>query len=151
VKIILDTNIIFSCLLNSNGIIGDIIFDYHADFEFYSCDYMRFEIDKHWEKLKRISKLSDKDLHESLFRLLTKIHFVNEELIPERIWLKAEKLTKDIDIDDIDFVALTDYLKGVLWTGDKELYDGLKKSGFKKVVNTQDLLRKRAQSARKSK
>ena len=54
---------------------------------------MRFEIDKHWEKQKRISKLSDKDLHEAMFRLLTKIHFVNEELIPERIWLKAEKLT----------------------------------------------------------
>jgi predicted nucleic acid-binding protein len=149
VKIILDTNIIFSCLLNSNGTIGDIIFDYHGDFEFYSCDYMRFEIDKHWEKLKRISKLSDKDLHESLFRLLTKIHFVNEELIPEKIWLKAEKLTTDIDVDDLNFVALTDYLKGVLWTGDKELYAGLKNKGFKKVANTQDLLRKRALSSKK--
>lgn len=148
-KIILDTNIIFSCLLNSNGTIGDIIFDYHGDFEFYSCDYMRFEIDKHWEKLKRISKLSDKDLHESLFRLLTKIHFVNEELIPEKIWLKAEKLTTDIDVDDLNFVALTDYLKGVLWTGDKELYAGLKNKGFKKVANTQDLLRKRALSSKK--
>ncbi|MCX6227388.1 MAG: PIN domain-containing protein [Bacteroidia bacterium] len=100
-------------------------------------------------KLKRISKLSDKQLQESLFRLLTKIHFVNEELIPERIWLKAEKLTRDIDIDDLDFVALTDYLKGMLWTGDQELYDGLKNGGFKKVVNTQDLLRLRALLSKK--
>ena len=52
-------------------------------------------------------------------------------------------------MDDLDFVALTDYLKGVLWTGDKGLYDGLKNKGFKKVVNTQDLLRKRALSSKK--
>jgi len=79
VKIILDTNIIFSGLLNSNGTIGDLIFDYDSAFEFYSCDYMRFEIEKHWDKLKRISKFTDKELQESLYRLFTKIHFINEE------------------------------------------------------------------------
>lgn len=73
---------------------------------------MRFEIEKHRDKLKRISKLTDKELQESLYRLFTKIHFISEEQIPEKVWLKAEKLTADIDFDDIDFVALTDYLKG---------------------------------------
>ncbi len=148
-KVIVDTNIIFSALLNTNGAIGDLIFDSENIFEFYSCGYMRFEIEKHWDKLKRISKLSDKDLKESLFRLYTKIHFINEEQIAEKIWLHAEKLTHDIDIDDTDFVALTEYLKGVLWTGDKELYNGLKNKGFKKVVNTQDLLKIRAKLAKK--
>jgi predicted nucleic acid-binding protein len=109
---------------------------------------MRFEIEKHWDKLKRISKLTDQELQESLYRLFTKIHFINEELIPEKIWLKAEKLTIDIDVDDIDFVALTDYLKGILWTGDKELYNGLLNKGFRKVINTQDLLSKRMKSNR---
>ena len=142
-KIILDTNIIFSALLNTNSTIGELIFDSENVFEFYSCDYMRFEIEKHWDKLKKISKLTDKELHESLFRLYTKIHFVNEELISEKTWLKAENLTTDIDIDDTDFVALTYYLKGVLWTGDKELHSGLRNKGFKKVINTQELLKKR--------
>jgi predicted nucleic acid-binding protein len=149
VKIILDTNIIFSGLLNSNGTIGEIIFDYQSEFEFYSCEYMRFEIDKHWGKLKRISKLSDKELQESLYRLITKIHFINEEQIPPKIWLKAEKLTSDIDVDDLDFVALTDYLKGFLWTGDKILYSGLRNKGFVKVVNTQELLTKRTRQSKK--
>ena len=52
-KIVIDTNIIFSTLLNSNGTIGNIIFNSNKTFEFYSCSYMRFEIDKHWEKLKK--------------------------------------------------------------------------------------------------
>ena len=142
-KIILDTNIIFSALLSTNSTIGELIFDSEEVFEFYSCNYMRLEIEKHWEKLKKISKLTDKELQESLFRLFTKIHFINEEQISEKIWLKAETLTADIDIDDTDFVALTNYLKGVLWTGGKELYTGLKNKGFKKVVSTQELLRKR--------
>lgn len=148
-KIIVDTNIIFSGLLNTNGTIGDLIFDSENVFEFYSCDYMRLEIEKHWDKLKRISKLSELELKESLFRLFTKIHFINEEQITEKIWLKAENLTMDIDIDDIDFVALTEYLKGVLWTGDKELYNGLKNKGFKKVSNTQDLINIRIKQTKK--
>ncbi len=139
-KIILDTNIIFSALLNSNGTIGDIIFESENAFKFYSCDYMRYEIEKHWEKLKKISKLSEKDLQESLFRLFTKIHFIDENLIPQKIWVRAEKITSDIDIDDVDFIALTDYLKGVLWTGDKILYNGLIKKEYNKVISTKELL-----------
>ncbi|MBC7382889.1 MAG: hypothetical protein H7296_07815 [Bacteroidia bacterium] len=53
-KIIADTNIIFSCLLNSNGKIGDLLFNSDGIFVFYSCDYMRYEIEKHWDKLKRL-------------------------------------------------------------------------------------------------
>lgn len=74
-KIIVDTNIIFSCLLNSQGTIGDLIFN--------------------------------------------------------------------IDIDDTDFVALTRYLKGCLWTGDKPLYEGLKAKRFRTIYNTQDMIKLR--------
>jgi len=149
VKVIVDTNIIFSGLLNSSGTIGDLLFDSENIFEFYSCGYMRFEIEKHWNKLKRISKLSDEELKESLFRLFTKIHFINEEQISSKIWLNAEKLASDIDIDDTDFIALTDYLNGTLWTGDKELYHGLKSKGFKKIANTQDLIKIRNKQTQK--
>ncbi|QBN18659.1 PIN domain-containing protein [Flavobacterium nackdongense] len=139
-KIVVDTNIIFSALLNSDGIIGDLIFNSSKHFEFYSCSYMRFEIQKHWEKLKKISKLSDDQLEVSYLQILTKIKFINEEIIPIEIWLSSEKITKDIDIDDTDFVALTRFLKATLWTGDKVLYNGLKEISFKKVLNTSDLL-----------
>ena len=142
-KIVVDTNIIFSCLLNSQGTIGDLIFNSEGSFEFYSNQYMRFEIRKHWDKLKKISKLTDVKLETGYEKMLTKFTFINEELIPQKDWAKAETLVEHIDLDDTDFVALTKHLKGSLWTGDKPLYDGLKAKRFRSVYNTQDMLKLR--------
>jgi predicted nucleic acid-binding protein len=139
-KIVADTNIIFSALLNSNGTIGDLLFNSENEFTFYSCNYMRFEMNKHWERLKKISKLSNQQLLISYHLILSKINFINEEIIPSEIWLKAEKITKGIDIDDTDFVALTKFLKATLWTGDLALYRGLKRENFKTVLTTSELL-----------
>ena len=138
-KIVVDTNIIFSTLLNSNSTIGDLLFNSDKHFEFYSCSYMRYEIQKHWERLKKISKLSDEQLQVSYTQVLSKLKFVNEEIIPVETWLASEEITKGIDIDDTDFVAMTKFLKATLWTGDKVLYNGLKKIGFKKILNTTEL------------
>ena len=127
-------------MLNTKGTIGDLLFNSNGVFEFYSCSYMRNEIEKHWSKLKRISKLSDTELEESRFRIFSKINFINEELIPAKTWIAAAEIVEHIDIDDSDFIALTKHLKGFLWTGDKELYNGLKKKNFKRIYNTAELL-----------
>lgn len=139
-KIVVDTNIIFSTLLNSNSNIGDLLFNSGEIFEFYTCNYMRYEIQKHWERLKKISKLSDEQLQISYTQVLVKLKFINEEIIPAETWLASEQITEGIDIDDTDFVALTTFLRATLWTGDKVLYKGLKKRNFKKILNTAELL-----------
>lgn len=139
-KIVVDTNIIFSALLNSNGTIGDLLFNSDKQFDFYSCSYMRSEIQTHWERLKKISKLSEDELQVSYTQVLSKLNFINEEIIPSETWLASEKITTGVDIDDIDFVALTKFLHATLWTGDKVLYNGLKGVNFKKIVNTTELL-----------
>jgi len=110
---------------------------------------MRYEIQKHWERLKKISKLSDEQLQVSYTQVLLKLKFINEEIIPVETWLAAEEITKEIDIDDIDFVALTKFLKATLWTGDKVLYNSLKKSKFKKLLNTAELLALRTTKSEK--
>ena len=139
-KIVIDTNIIFSTLLNSNGTIGDLLFNSDKHFTFYSCNYMRYEIQKHWQRLQKISKLSDEQLGHSYTQVLSKLKFINEEIIPAETWVASEKITKGIDMDDTDFVALTKFLKATLWTGDKSLYEGLKRLDFKKMINTSELL-----------
>lgn len=111
-KIVVDTNIIFSCLLNSQGVIGDLIFNSGNVFTFYGNEYMRFEIRKHWEKLKKISKLADAELETAYNKLLTRLTFIHEDLIPQNDWEKAQALAADIDPADAAFIALTKYLKG---------------------------------------
>ena len=148
-KIVVDTNIIFSALLNSNGNIGDLLFNSNKDFEFYSCNYMRYEIQKHWERLKKISKLTEEELEISYTLVIAKLKFINEEIIPVETWLAAEQITQPIDLNDTDFIALTKFLKANLWTGDKVLYRGLKKLNFKKVYNTAELLATRELKAKK--
>jgi predicted nucleic acid-binding protein len=138
-KIIVDSNIIFSALLRTETTYGQIIFNSDGLFEFYSPKYLRDEIQKHWSKLIKISKLSDQQLDAAYFAILSKISFINEELIPQKIWEESEAILLNVDLDDIDFIALTKYIKGKLWTGDKALYLGLKKQAFKRVLNTEEI------------
>lgn len=138
-KIIIDTNIIFSALLKTDTVFGHIIFNSDGIFDFYSTHYLKTEIRKHWDKLRKISKLTDQQLEESFDSLITKISFINEEIIPQKTWENSEKITQGIDVDDTGFVALAKHLKGKLWTGDLELRNGLLKKGFKNVMTTNEI------------
>jgi predicted nucleic acid-binding protein len=140
IKVVVDTNIIFSALLNSNSKIGEVLLNSEGVFEFFSCEYMRFELDQHWNKLKKIAALTEEDLNTSKYYLFKRINFINEALIAEKHWLKAESLVSNIDEDDIDLVALNEHLKGLLWTGDKQLINGLKKLNYKKVMSTSNMV-----------
>jgi hypothetical protein len=53
---------------------------------------MQYEVRKHWQRLKKISTLTDAELETAYDKILTKVTFINEELIPEVIWEKAEML-----------------------------------------------------------
>ncbi len=69
-KIVVDTNIIFSALLNTNSKIGDLLLDPESKFDFYSCIYMRTEILKHWEKFQNFRSNNCKHHIIKLFRKL---------------------------------------------------------------------------------
>lgn len=140
-RIVVDSNIIFSALLRTNTTFGQVIFNSDGIFDFFSAEYMRTEIRRHWQKLRKISRLTDQQLEYSYYSLLTKITFINEEIIPQKIWEEAEKLVQHIDPDDTDFVAMAKHLKGRLWTGDAVLRDGLRAKGYRNVMNTNDILK----------
>ncbi len=48
-------------------------------------------------------------------------------------------MVETIDFKDIPFVALTNYINGVLWTGDKKLIVGLQEKGFMQTITTAQL------------
>ncbi|MDR1739210.1 MAG: hypothetical protein LBR45_00425 [Bacteroidales bacterium] len=49
-------------------------------------------------------------------------------------------LVADIDFDDFAFVALSEHLDALLWTGDKKLLNGLQQKGYKCIISTADAL-----------
>ncbi len=141
--IVVDTNIIFSAILNTNSVIGDLILTSDKIFQFWSCNFLLTEIDKHVEKLKKISKLNDAELLETQNIIYKNLSLFDEALIPKIEKLKAYNLVKDVDLNDIAFVALNEYKHSHLWTGDKVLIKGLKAKGYDRVKTTEEMINMR--------
>jgi predicted nucleic acid-binding protein len=138
-KIVVDTNIVFSALLNSNGKIGRILIDSRDRCHFYSCKYLQSEIRRHEGKIRQYSGLNEDDLAELTAIIESRIFFLNEELLPTRIIDEAKELVADVDFDDFAFLATAKYLDAWLWTGDKKLSLGLRQKGYSRVLSTADL------------
>lgn len=138
--IVVDSNIVFSGMLNSDGNLAKVLLLSFNKLTFYSSQSLKEEIYFHAEKLKKIAGYSEFEFFR-IFNLLTKnINFINPLLIPKDFLFNAYNLTKEIDEDDTEFIALTDYLGASLWTGDKKLIKGMSKRGWNKFVDTNQLL-----------
>ena len=131
-RIVVDTNIVFSAILNTNSKIARIILQPKTKFNFYSTKQLLHEIDEQKSKLKKISSYTETEFQIVKSILVNRIKFINVEFIPKITFQNTLHLISDIDIDDTEFVALTEHIKGLLWTGDKELLFGLKKKSGKK-------------------
>jgi len=138
-RIVVDTNIVFSALINSSATIPDIIISPFSHFHFYTSEYLFEELEKHKIKLQKASKLTEKEIDKAIINLFKYINIISLGIIPQKIWLAAEDLTIDIDPDDISFVALSIFLDAYLWTGDKVLHRGLTNKGFAGVLLTSEL------------
>jgi predicted nucleic acid-binding protein len=139
VKIIVDTNIVFSALLSSGSRIGKLILHSEKNIQLFSCNFLKTELENHHDKLVKLSKLSNSELAELEQILTHKITFIDERLLPSKLLLKTEELLASIDPKDTPFVALAIHLKGKLWTGDMQLYNGLKAKYFKDVLTSAEL------------
>jgi predicted nucleic acid-binding protein len=138
-KIVVDTNLVFSAVLNTQSTIGDLILNSNNIFQFWSCHFLLEEINKHWNKLKEVSELEEENLLESYRVINNNIKFIDEGLIPKKYRLTAYELVKDIDLKDIVFVAINEYQKAILWSGDKSLVKGLRGQGYDKVITTNEM------------
>lgn len=148
-RIILDANIVFSGILNTNGKIGDLLVNSRGLLEFIAPNFLRTEIHKHYPKLMKISKMTLEDIRESEFQICADITFISEEQIKLSTWLASEKLVADVDIKDIQYVAFSKHFRSKIWTGDKELKRGLEKKGFTNFITTEELFKRREKRQKK--
>lgn len=138
-RIVVDTNIAFSAILNTNSRIAQILLLPKSRLNFYSTEQLLTEIGENRDKIKKISGYSEEELNRIIQLITGRIRFINVRLIPKEVYQKSEKLTHDIDIDDTEFIALTEHAKAKLWSGDKELLTGLQKKKWNKVITTEEL------------
>ena len=139
-SVVVDTNIIFSAMLNTNSRIAGVLLRPKTTLTFYSTDQLRLEIENHSGKLMALAKYSEYEFKRVLNLFAQRIRFVDRQLIPSHFYQEALSLTKDVDVDDTEFVALTLYLNGRLWSGDRTLRTGLIKKGWNKFVTLNKLV-----------
>jgi len=101
-KIIIDTNIVFSAILNSNSHIGKILLNSKEHFQFFSCNYLQVEIHRHRNKLLKLTRLTEDHLSELESLVTKKITFIDERLIPKDLLVKTEIQLKTIKRKIVD-------------------------------------------------
>lgn len=140
-KILVDSNILFSAILNVNSRIGQILLNGEEYYEFYSPKYVRTELLRHKSKIQKIAGYTDEEFLEVYELLLKNVTVLDHAILPEKDLKIALEYCKDIDLDDTIFVAFSEYLKARLYTGDKKLIRGLKAKGFKRTMDTDALFK----------
>lgn len=136
---VVDSNIIFSTLLNVESRIADLLLNSSREFEFYAPSYLKEEIEKHCKKIKEAKKIDQLEFDSVRDFIYRKVNFITDSLIPFEVWAKAAQLVRDVDINDIAYVASSIYFDKKIWTGDKELHKGLRAKGFDKIILTEEL------------
>ncbi len=138
--IVVDTNIVFSAIINGRGFIGDILFNSPSHYTFFSPEFMIDEISRYQDKLIKSSKLPLNKFHEAKASVLPQIELISEEVVSLKNWEKAYHLTFEIDQNHTPFVAFALKLDAILWTGDKKLINGMKNLGFDFCKSTDEIL-----------
>ena len=126
--IVVDTNIVFSALVNKNSKIASFLLEPNRALIMPKFGFV--ELFKHKEKICTVSKHSQDEILEILYEFMRHIEFFDENSISVGALKAGWELVEDIDPKDLLFVALTLEVGGVLWTGDMKLRNGLKSKGF---------------------
>ncbi|MBE9200309.1 MULTISPECIES: PIN domain-containing protein [unclassified Nodularia (in: cyanobacteria)] len=136
-SIIVDTNILFSALLNNKSSFSTLLLQ--GEYSYFICELVLVELFKRKEKIIKVNQLSETEIVRIYQILLQRLNLYKEDLIAPDNRATAYALCQDIDESDTPHVALTLELKGLLWTGDKKLKEGLIKKGFKQFFELNDL------------
>ena len=85
-------------------------------------------------------KIDSETVRSRKLACLQNITIVPDTEIPFDDYMSAIPLVRDVDYDDISFVALTNHLDGVLVTGDKKLAEGLRAKGYGSLLSFPEML-----------
>jgi predicted nucleic acid-binding protein len=130
-KLVLDSNIIFSALIKKSITRNIILSD---AFDLNAPEYIFSEITKHKELLLRKSKLEKRDFDALLLLLQKHVHLISNEKYDEKTTI-AEDILEEIDITDSPFLALALALNCSIWSNDGHF----KQQNMVRVYTTKEL------------
>lgn len=81
-KIIVDTNVLFSAILNSSGLIGEVLLNSGNQFQFYTPEFAEMELDKYHSKLIGLTKMNSDQIDVSKRQIMKNIVLISQEAIP---------------------------------------------------------------------
>ncbi|WP_018676517.1 PIN domain-containing protein [Riemerella columbina] len=136
--VITDSNIFYSAIIAPKGKIAGILREKRT-IQFTAPSYLIEEIKEHSQDIADYLKISKKEVLAIFQNLLENVSIIGTKEIPQKDILEAVDIVKDIDIDDVFFVALHLHTHHKIWTGDKELIKGLKLKGYDICITTEEL------------
>ena len=127
---ILDTNVIMSMLISGKSAYKPIV-KFNS---FVTIDYFFKEIDEYREIIFAKTKLEHNQLIDFTNQILSNITVLPRYVVSDENVKKATQLTKNVDFNDVWFIALSLEYNLTLLTRDVKLYKGLQKKGFGKIM-----------------
>lgn len=134
-KIVIDSNVIFSSLLSGKTFYMDIL----NQNEVYAPDFLFEEIEEYENTIIEHTPLKE-DFYDYALEIFQSLKIVPRIAVRPNTWQKAYDLCKTIDEKDTPFLALSLELNLPLVTRDKKLYKGLLNKGFNNVILFEDFV-----------
>ncbi|RCR71397.1 PIN domain-containing protein [Larkinella punicea] len=132
---VIDANILFSCLISGKE-------NYLTFFEsntVYVPDFLYEEIQLHQEVIRLKSKLAATEFRRYALAVFRSLIVIPNLLISDQHFYQAYYLCRDVDLKDLNYVALSIELNFPLLTRDKPLAEGLRAKGYTNVILLDEL------------
>ncbi|MEK6808387.1 MAG: PIN domain-containing protein [Nanoarchaeota archaeon] len=132
--IIIDSNVLFSALIK-DSLTRKIILDYDGELLFPVYIFQEYE--KHRKELIKRSGMQNSEILHLINLVLRKVAIVPNDVL-DSYKDEAFKIIKDIDPDDILFIACAlAYENSIIWSDDKKL----KNQSRVKILNTGEIIK----------
>lgn len=128
-KFILDSNIIFSCLMSGEKLYIELL----SQNQCFSPDFIFEEIKKYEHRILKKARLNV-NFKEYVKEIFSHLIVIPKLAIDDESWKKAYELCKNVDEKDTAYVALSIDFNLPLLTRDKKLHKGLVKKQFKNII-----------------
>jgi predicted nucleic acid-binding protein len=127
-KIVIDTNLIFSTLIIRHQHREAALF--RMGHQFFTPNFAFREIYEKKERILRYTRRPVQEFYVIFEQLIQTIQFVRDAAVSRESKYVAYRLCVGVDEKDVPFVALALELDAKLWTGDKKLKTHLLTEGY---------------------